>query len=88
MKSTLSELWNGNIHPQKDIPEDDRKSNELRRNLDLCYDILWNKLDDEGKHTLDKLRTYHTELASAKNEASFIQGFSLAIKMITEAAAD
>ena len=85
MKSTLSELWHGNIRPQSEIPENDQKNQELRRNLDLSYDILWNKLDDDGKQILDQLQTYHTELSLTQKEESFIQGFSLAVKMMTEA---
>ncbi len=88
MKPTLTELWCGNINPKDEIPVDDPKCRELLRNLEMCYDILWIKLDDDGKQVLDKLRAYHTELSFAKNEDSFIQGFSLAVKMMTEALAE
>ncbi len=88
MKQTLSELYRGDINPKGEKTENDEKEKELRGNLERCYNILWNKLDTEGKQTLGKLKESHTELSLLKTEDSFIQGFSLAVKMMTEAISD
>jgi hypothetical protein len=85
MKSTLSELWRGNIHPDEGKTENEAAEKELRSALDKCYDLLWMKLDDEGKLTLDQLRSTHSHLSSLGSEDAFIRGFSLAVKMLTEA---
>ena len=86
MKETLSELWRGDIHPIKDKTDaDDEKIRELNKKVDAYYNILWNKLDADGKQVLDRLRTCHTEISLTEAEFSFIKGFSLAVKMMTEA---
>ena len=86
MKPTLSELWRGEIHPIEDKTEaDDEEIRELNKKLEAYYTILWNKLDTDGKQVLDKLRTCHTEFSLTEAEFSFIKGFSLAVKMLTEA---
>ncbi len=88
MKQTLSELYRGDIRPNDEKTENSEKEKELRGNIERCYNILWNKLDTEGKQILGNLRDYHTELSLLKTEDSFIQGFSLAVKMMTEAISD
>ena len=89
MKQTLSDLWHGNINPISEKREaDDEKTKKLRGELEICYNILWSKLDSEGKQVLDKLRSYHKELSITDTEDSFIQGFSLAVKMMTESLAE
>ena len=86
MKPTLSELWRGEIHPIEDKTEaDDEEIRELNKKLEAYYTILWNKLDTDGKQVLDRLRTCHTEISLTETEFSFIKGFSLAVKMLTEA---
>ena len=89
MKQTLSDLWHGNINPISEKREtDDEKTKKLRGELEICYNILWSKLDSEGKQVLDKLRSSHNELSITDTEDSFIQGFSLAVKMMTESLAE
>jgi tRNA C32,U32 (ribose-2'-O)-methylase TrmJ len=86
MKPTLSELWRGEIHPIEDKTEaDEEEIRELNKKLEAYYTILWNKLDTDGKQVLDRLRTCHTEISLTEAEVSFIKGFSLAVKMMTEA---
>ena len=86
MKETLSELWRGEIHPIEDKTEaDEEEIRELNKKLEAYYTILWNKLDTDGKQVLDRLRTCHTEISLTETEISFIKGFSLAVKMMTEA---
>ncbi len=89
MKQTLSDLWHGDINPINEKREaDNEKTKKLRGELEIYYNILWNKLDTEGKQVLDKLRSSHTELSLIDEEDSFIQGFSLAVKMMTESLAE
>ena len=85
MKQTLSELYRGEIRPNQEKSENDEKAKLLRSSIDNCYNVLWNKLDTDGKQVLSKLKDYHTELADIDREDAFAQGFSLAVKLMTEA---
>ena len=85
MKQTLSALYRGDIDPMDEKTEKDEKVKNLCCNIDNCYNILWNKLDGDGKQLLSKLKDYHTELSHTEKEDAFIQGFSLAVKLMTEA---
>ena len=85
MKPTLSELYRGEIKPKSEKNENDEKARILSNNIDKYYDILWNKLDSDGKQILCTLKDYSSEYTLIKNEDAFAKGFSLAVKMITEA---
>ena len=85
MKPTLSELYRGEIKPKNEKNENDEKIRLLSESIDKYYTILWNKLDDDGKKILCNLQDYFSEYTLIKNEDAFAKGFSLAVKMITEA---
>ncbi len=88
MKQTLSHLWQGNIRPIEEVAENEGEERANRAVVEAYFDKLWGKLDDEGKNLLVELKDSYTRLSFLENEASFIQGFSLATKMINEALSD
>ena len=85
MKPTLTELWNGNIHPISDADRLVKNERELIDYIDRHFQNLNSTLDENGKETLNKLIECYDELLSHECEAAFIEGFSLAAKLITEA---
>jgi hypothetical protein len=88
MKQTLSDLWRGELRPVDEKTDKEEELKELYVTLEVYYTKLWNKLDSEGKDLLDELRDCHTDIMCLENEGTFIQGFSLATKMINEALSD
>lgn len=88
MKPTISDLWNGNIHPIEEITENESEEREILSVIEEYYEKLSQKLDDSGKQMLYELRDKHTSLSFVENESTFIQGFSLAVKLMTEAMAN
>ncbi len=88
MKPTLSDLWRGELRPVDEKNDNAEELKDLYVTLESYYTILWNELDSEGKVVLDKLRDCHTNIMYLENEGTFIQGFSLATKMINEAISD
>ena len=85
MKQTINDLWRGELCPVEEPGENDEKIKEVYAAIEKYYNILWNKLDDDGKALLDKLRSAHTSISYLENEDSYAQGFSLALKLMTEA---
>ena len=84
MKPTLSDLWHGEIRPFDEKTDKEEELKELYVAFESYYTRLWNKLDFDGKQALDELRDCHTQIKCLENEGAFIQGFSLAVKMLTE----
>ena len=87
MKPTLTELWNGNIHPISDADRLAENERELIGYIECHFQNLNSQLDEKGKETLKNLTECYDELLSHECEAAFIEGFSLAAKILTEATA-
>lgn len=85
MKPTLTELWNSNIHPISDADKLLENNRELTGYIDHHFKKLDAVLDKKGKETLKTLTECYDELLSLECEAAFIEGFSLATKILTEA---
>lgn len=85
MKQTLLDLWYGNIHPSSNATNKSSEISELLGYLDRHYTCLETLLDIEGKNTLEKFNDCHIEIQSITRENAFIEGFSLATKLLIEA---
>ena len=88
MKQTINELWREEIRPVEEAGENDEEIKEVNTAIEKYDDILWNKLDNDGKIVLDKLRTAQTNISYLENEDSYAKGFSLAVKLMTESLSD
>ena len=88
MKPTLTALWHGQLCPA-DQPCSNRDHNRKLRSLDLSitHDLeqLRQNLSKEKRKTLDRcIETIYERQALSETDA-FIGGFSLGVKIITEA---
>lgn len=85
MKTTLLDLWNGNISPWS---EQEHPIEEIRTLVGLIEKNSQNLsllLDDHGATVLEKLEAYYDELMMLEREDAFVRGFSLGVKLVTEA---
>ncbi|MBE6702920.1 MAG: hypothetical protein E7585_05875 [Ruminococcaceae bacterium] len=87
MKRTLIKLWNGEICPwgEKEARADEIA--QLVGYLERHLKSLQESLDDKGQETLSKLTNCFDEIEHMECEASFLKGFSLGVKIVTEALA-
>jgi hypothetical protein len=79
MKETLSELWKNNSSANADEQEQ-----QLLGYIERHFTSLQGSLDEKGRETLQKLVDCYDELLLRDCEQAFIQGFSLATKILIE----
>ena len=82
-KKTIIELCNGDCSPFDDVADEEQK--KLISILAEYYERLCLKLDDEGRDILEKYSFCHGELAILESEESLSKGFTLGLKVATEA---
>ena len=85
MKKTLIDLWNGNICPCDGSSQQDEEDKMLLTLIVKYQDQVLEHLDEQGKESLEKLIFSIDESWSKSCDNAFIQGFSLATKLIIEA---
>ena len=59
--------------------------NRIRRKSIELRDIIDKRLEQDQREQLDQLMTYKNDMANEECKDYFIEGFSLAIRLITEA---
>ena len=85
MKKTLVDLWNGNICP---FSNESIHTEELQNLTDLLskyHSELAKKLDSNSSTLLQKMEDTFSDFLNLEAENAFVQGFSLAVKILTEA---
>ena len=85
MKKTLIDLYNGNLAPVNDRSERTDRINDLMELLTRHDNELHNNLNVDCINTLEKYQDCYYELSQIESEDAFISGFSLGIKIMTEA---
>jgi len=85
MKSTLTDLWYGNLKPNHHGHIHAAEIRQLTEYLDRHHQALAEKLDDAGKESLQKLEDCYDDLLTDECENAFAQGFALAVKLLVEA---
>jgi len=85
MKKTICDLWNGNAMPVCNQSENTQADTRLLTEIDQCHDKLISNLDEQSKELLKNFEACHSELLVSECEKAFIQGFSLATKLLSEA---
>ncbi|MBQ5746317.1 MAG: hypothetical protein IIV81_00115 [Clostridia bacterium] len=85
MKRSLAELWNGEIHPCEDNFIRKEEEKELSSLIERNKEKLERLLNEEGKSTLSALDDCIYEMQSLIGEEAFINGFSLAVRIMSEA---
>ncbi len=82
MKNTIIDLWYGNINP-KDTKADE-KEKEIIGFIERHYNNLNSLLNDNGKDVLERFTDCYDELILDECEKAFMQGFSLAVRLMVE----
>ena len=85
MKTTLTDLWYGNLAPCSGNHIHREEIARLTDYIDKHRQELVCKLDAEGVESLEKLLQCQDELVLNECENAFVQGFSLATKLLSEA---
>ncbi|MBQ8288007.1 MAG: hypothetical protein IJX76_04450 [Clostridia bacterium] len=84
MKTTLIDLWNGNLSlSEYTIHSDEAK--QLIGYLEKHHSALSAVLSESDKKILQYFADCYDELLVLETENAFVQGFSLATKLLTEA---
>ena len=86
--TTLENLYYGNIAPHDyEVPRDSEYY--VTAQLIVRHEQeLFTTLTEQQKETLQKIKDNHTELLCLGERDAFCRGFSLAVKLITEAMSD
>ena len=84
MRSTLQELWYGNLCPRAQLTEECDELNTLQQRVARHYSILYETCSNTQK---DLLRRYENCLADYKEQCGqqhFVQGFRLGAQLMLE----
>ncbi len=84
MKENLRKLYNESCLAIVESTSNTNDKNSLLEDLDKCHHSIMDRLDDDGKAIFAKFERLHGELLVSEGEASFIRGFSLAAKLMSE----
>ncbi len=84
MKKTLIDLWYGNLTPNTSNNIHASEITRLTDYVERHQQELKNKLDTNGVKNLEKLQQCYDELLLSECENAFVQGFSLAVKLLSE----
>lgn len=82
MKNILSDLWNGNIRPCEEKLIDNKKEKELNIEIEKAKGVIIDRYNITDTELLTYLDDRYGNLMSFLQEESFINGFSLATKII------
>ncbi|MBQ8357508.1 MAG: hypothetical protein IJX39_06830 [Clostridia bacterium] len=88
MKSALLELYHNSLADKVTSKDHRERINQLLRCLDRDCTELTKQLGEEAKGVLKNFRNCYDELLCIENDAAFVQGFCLGVKIITEALSD
>ncbi len=81
VESILRELYNGNINPNRNIPNTD-EYNEKIKELNIISDKIIEKLPQQDRGLVDEYIEKQSQISSLDCENQFIYGYKLAIKLI------
>lgn len=80
-KRILEDLYNGNIKPSEEKINSEEYAKVRKESIELSNKIL-NGLNDQNKDIYYKYIELQSQLQSMDSEKQFIEGFSLAVKLI------
>lgn len=86
--TTLENLYYGNIAPHEYEVERGGEFDITAKLVIRHEQELSSTLTEQQKAMLEKIKDNHTELMSLGERDAFCRGFSLAVKLITEAMSD
>ena len=84
MKTTLEDLWYGNIFPNADYRKMSNKEKELLQYIARHNDDLGATLNENQKELFEKFKDCNSELSCINEKETFIYAFSLGAKIAFE----
>ena len=81
MKNIINELWNGNIVPQEDSPNNSPEMKELLGYMARHHEDLEKSFTDEQKKTFERFHNCWSEYASLAEAAIFEYAFKLGMQI-------
>ncbi len=84
MKTTIQELWRGNIIPQTDSRNNSEEMKELMEYMARHHDDLLKTMTDEQKEIFEKFDDCWSEYSSLAEEAIFAYAFKLGMQIAIE----
>ena len=84
MRSTLEELWHGNISPETDSRTNTPEMKRLMEYMARHHDTLMMTMTDEQKDIFERFDDCWSEYASLAEEAIFVYAFKLGAKLMIE----
>lgn len=85
MSKIITELWYGTVSPISSSGKNNDEIQNLLRLLDKNRQSLEKTLNKEQKRILDRYCECSSEFASLTEEQAFCDGFSIGVKILTEA---
>ena len=85
MKTLIEQLWSGEIEPSVERGRKREEIDDLTKIIQRHCDYFEDRLGEMGKETVEKLMDAYWELVNLLNEESFVRGFSLGVRLVSEA---
>ena len=84
MKSTIKELWHGNINPQEDSQNNSKEMKELLGYVARHHEDLGKTFTEEQKEIFDQFHDCWSEYMSLAEAAIFEYAFKLGMQIAIE----
>ena len=81
MRSTLEELWHGNISPETDNRTNTPEMKRLMEYMARHHDNLLSSMTDEQKETFERFDDCWSEYASMAEKSIFVYAFRLGARI-------
>lgn len=85
MSKLITELWYGNVLPVSDLGKNNSEMRTLLNRLNQNRQNLDNSLNDEQIALLNEYCDTRSNYDALSEEQAFCNGFSIAVKILTEA---
>ena len=84
MRSTLEELWHGNISPETDSRTNTPEMKRLMEYMARHHDNLMTTMTDEQKDIFERFDDCWSEYASLAEKSIFVYAFKLGMRLAIE----
>ena len=84
MKSTLEELWRGNVNPQEDSRNNTPEMKKLMEYMARHHNNLLKVLTEEQRDIFERFDDCWSEYASLAEEAIFVYAFRLGARTMLD----
>ncbi len=85
MTSAIAQLWNGNVDPLQRFGRNNAEIRETERLMENSHEEMENLFNQTEKESFKKYSALVDEYLMLNSEQAFCDGFSLGVKLVTEA---